>query len=260
MAQKAKPVGMQPHDNAPDYANTGVPLVDLIDAMPRMAEVRNFLRLTKEAGAWDRHSKWTEEWRYWYFRIPELSLAAMPTVARFEKSTDLHIAIRDFAQGAPDNYDADADLAKELATRLKVIESVEMPEVSAARSRYDTAFWSEVAHKPGETVADTYPAFRDEVRRLQNLPTAVKERKCPTMGELVGEVGISDTTFGRIRDFAGIKVKERGGAARKRTYTPEEVDRLIAAAHDHQMMERQRIAEKWGKWSTKPPSKPHGSI
>lgn len=74
----------------------------------------------------------------------------------------------------------------------------------------------------------------------------------PTMGDLASEVGISDDTFRRVREAAKIVVRAKGAAARKRRYTPGEVDRLIAAALAGGFLERKAMSQKWAKWATKP--------
>jgi len=82
----------------------------------------------------------------------------------------------------------------------------------------------------------------------------------PTMRDLASEAGISDDTFRRVRDAAGIEVKLRGAAARNRRYNPSEVDRLIAAALAGNFIERTAMAEKWARWGgKKAASKPHAS-
>lgn len=73
----------------------------------------------------------------------------------------------------------------------------------------------------------------------------------PTMRDLASEAGISDDTFRRIRDAAGITVQLKGAAARNRRYDPGEVDRLIAAALAGNFIERTAIAQKWARWGSK---------
>jgi hypothetical protein len=82
----------------------------------------------------------------------------------------------------------------------------------------------------------------------------------PTMHDLAIEAGISDDTFRRVREAAGIEVKLKGAAARNRRYNPSEVDRLIAAALAGNFIERTKMAERWARWgSKKAASKPHAS-
>lgn len=73
----------------------------------------------------------------------------------------------------------------------------------------------------------------------------------PTAGDLASEVGVSNDTFGRVRDAAGIEVEGKGGAARNRRYTQSEVDRLIAAALAGNFLERIAMSKKWAKWGSK---------
>jgi hypothetical protein len=60
---------------------------------------------------------------------------------------------------------------------------------------------------------------------------------------------LSFTTFGRIRDDAGIKLTARGGAAQKHRYSPSEVSRMIEAANRKGRHLRIKIAAEWKKWS-----------
>lgn len=82
----------------------------------------------------------------------------------------------------------------------------------------------------------------------------------PTMRDLASEAGISDDTFRRVRDAAGIEVKLKGAAARNKRYNPSEVDRLIAAALAGNFIERTAMAKKWARWGSKnAASTPHPS-
>jgi hypothetical protein len=81
----------------------------------------------------------------------------------------------------------------------------------------------------------------------------------PTMRDLASAAGISDDTFRRVRNAAGIEVKLKGARARDRRYVPNEVDRLIGAARDGNFIERTGMIEKWAQWgSKKAASRPHG--
>lgn len=82
----------------------------------------------------------------------------------------------------------------------------------------------------------------------------------PTMNDLATAAGISDDTFRRVRDKAGIVVREKGAAARFRRYVPTEVDSLIAAALAGDFAERRGMAEKWAKWGTNAMAKPQEGI
>lgn len=70
----------------------------------------------------------------------------------------------------------------------------------------------------------------------------------PTLRDLCSTVGISNDTFRRIRESAGILVKERGGAARIRAYSADEVDRMIRAATRDHRLEAESIKLKWSMW------------
>ncbi|MFN7439656.1 MAG: hypothetical protein ACK5TV_05650 [Phycisphaerales bacterium] len=72
----------------------------------------------------------------------------------------------------------------------------------------------------------------------------------PTTGDLAAVAGVSNDTFRRVRNAAGIEVKERGAAARRRRYVPSEVDGLIAAALAGNFIERAAMAEKWARWGS----------
>lgn len=84
----------------------------------------------------------------------------------------------------------------------------------------------------------------------------------PTMRDLIDAIDpvISDDTFRRIRDAAGIEVKLKGAAARNRRYTPSEVDGLIVTVLAGSYIERTAAAEAWARWGTqKAASKPQVS-
>jgi hypothetical protein len=82
----------------------------------------------------------------------------------------------------------------------------------------------------------------------------------PTGQDLAIEAGISDDTFRRIRNAAGIVVKLKGAAARTRRYKQREVDALISAALGGAFTDRRGIAAKWKRWSSiKAAAKPHVS-
>lgn len=72
----------------------------------------------------------------------------------------------------------------------------------------------------------------------------------PTARDLSEVAGISTDTFRRVRTAAGIEVQAKGGAARNRRYSPDEVDRLIAAARSGNFHEREAMQRKWAQWST----------
>jgi len=74
----------------------------------------------------------------------------------------------------------------------------------------------------------------------------------PTGRRLAELVGVSDDTFRRVREAAKIIVAEKGGAARNRTYTVEEVDRLIVSAAAGTFMERDKMVAEWAKYGTQP--------
>lgn len=74
----------------------------------------------------------------------------------------------------------------------------------------------------------------------------------PTTADLCDTAGLSRKTFARIREEAGLATPP-GGAGRKRTFTPAEVDRLINAARERQSMAANHCAQQWAKWSTNPP-------
>lgn len=71
----------------------------------------------------------------------------------------------------------------------------------------------------------------------------------PTMGDLIRLADISTSTFQRVREKAGITVSERGAAAQRRAYPPEEVQRLIKAAKVGSFSQTRRpMVDAWTKW------------
>ncbi len=92
--------------------------------------------------------------------------------------------------------------------------------------------------------------FRSEVERRAELDDELGV-VVPTMADLAAAVGISNDTFGRVREAAGIVTTETGAAASHRRYSPTEVDRLIDAALNGAFRERIAMAEKWAKWGNK---------
>ena len=123
----------------------------------------------------------------------------------------------------PMRFESELDKLELLLDRLEVIEGLELDNAS-------------LGARPSESV----------------------ER--PTGGDLAAAGGISDDTFRRVRDAAGIAVKLKGAAARRRRYSKSEVDQLIAAVRSGNFIERRAMAEKWAKWaSNKAASKPHPS-
>jgi hypothetical protein len=104
-----------------------------------------------------------------------------------------------------------------------------------------------------------------EARSVPSTPDAIDEADVsqglrPTLSDLASEAGISDDTFRRVREAAGIEVTLKGAAARNRRYSRREVDQLIEAALAGNFFERRGMAEKWAKWSSKEAAnKPHAS-
>lgn len=61
---------------------------------------------------------------------------------------------------------------------------------------------------------------------------------------------LSTTTFRRWRALAGIRVRERGGQARKRGYSRREVGLLIAVADRVGSPAGEEAARKWARWAS----------
>lgn len=72
----------------------------------------------------------------------------------------------------------------------------------------------------------------------------------PRIEDLTSSAGISNDTFRRVRCAAGIRVTQRGGAARARPYSAREVDALRNAASAGAYHERSRMVAAWGKWGS----------
>lgn len=102
---------------------------------------------------------------------------------------------------------------------------------------------------------DAKPVPHDE--RAQSVTT--DQAAWPTLGEMASEAGISDDTFRRIRDAAGLELALRGGNAQHYRYSPSEVSKLVAAVRAGSNMERVKIIEKWKRWTrNEAATKPQG--
>ncbi|MBX3401883.1 MAG: hypothetical protein KF699_00585 [Phycisphaeraceae bacterium] len=107
--------------------------------------------------------------------------------------------------------------------------------------------WLEALHDAAVRARAQLSAPAQDVKPAEDLE-AVSER--PTTSDLCAAAGISNPTFGRIRKDAGIEAPPADGRAAATTYSPEEVDRLIAAAMKAGRREARKIAQHWAKWST----------
>lgn len=87
---------------------------------------------------------------------------------------------------------------------------------------------------------------RPEVARERESGTALSS--WPTFADLRRVCPISDDTFRRILKDAGIKVSKKGGGAKKRRFSPDEINEIIAAAIREQRLDCYVMSDKWAKW------------
>lgn len=73
----------------------------------------------------------------------------------------------------------------------------------------------------------------------------------PRMDELCADPIVSGSTFRRIRTAAGIAAPSTSWKSRDRGYTPDEVDRLIAAVMAGNFNQRLPLSKSWAKFGTK---------
>lgn len=89
---------------------------------------------------------------------------------------------------------------------------------------------------------------QDQDRDTQ--PCSGKDSRRPTMRELVDVVGISDDTFRRIRERAGLVITETGHNSGTRAYSPSEVDLLLQAAGSMKYQKSTQMLENWSRWGS----------
>jgi len=80
-------------------------------------------------------------------------------------------------------------------------------------------------------------------------PKVAKIVESPNSSDMMAAAGIDADTFRRIRDSAAIHIRLKGSAAAAYRYSPQQVDRLIAAAARSRCQERDVMVRTWARWS-----------
>lgn len=167
--------------------------------------------------------------RFWSFGSPPLSGQQMHAAAVEVGRVSRLAAIQLLKTAPPDQHSVLRALARiaDAAKPTPAILTDAIQELIASVQLWEHS--GHAAKPPGtQPITDVLPAGRD----------------------LVNATGISPDTFRRIRKAAGIRSDLTGHAAANRPYSPEEVDRLIAAVQSGGFLKKQKIVSAWKPWGT----------